>query len=63
MDLGTRLVEVNDLQSLLVLLYCHHLSLLLGLNIVQCTERRHHESGLIISLRQMSFGLLLLLVI
>ena len=35
-------------------------SLLVGLNVVQCTKRRHHESGIIffiISLHQMSFSL------
>ena len=63
-DLGAWFVEVDSLQSLAVSFHRHHLSLLLGLNVVQCTERRHQESGLIIiSLRQMSFSLLLLLAI
>ena len=47
-DLDVRLVEVDSLQSLPVLLHRHHLSLLLGLNVVQCTERRHQVSSIII---------------
>ena len=64
-DLGALFVEVNSLQSLPRPFHRHHLSLLLGLNVVQCTEHRHQESGLIIiiSLRQMSLSLLLLLAI
>ena len=47
-DLGARFIEVDNLQSLAVPFHCHHLSLLLGLNVMQCTERCHQESGLII---------------
>ena len=47
-DLGTRFIEVDSLQSLAVPFHRHHLSLLLGLNAVQCIEHRHQESALII---------------
>ena len=47
-DLGAWFVEVDSLQSLVVPFHRHHLSFLLSLNVVQCTERRHLESGLII---------------
>ena len=47
-DLGARFVEVDSLQSLTVPFHRCHLSLLLGLNVVQCTECRQQESGLII---------------
>ena len=63
--MGTWFIEVDIIQSLDVPFHGRHLSLLLGLNVVQCTERRHQESGLIIiiSLRQMSLILHLPLVI
>ena len=47
-DLGARFVEVDSLQSLAVPFHRHHHSLLLGLNVMQCTKCRHQESGLII---------------
>ena len=64
-DLGAWFIEVDSLQSLLRPFHVHPLSLLLGLNVMQCTECRHQESGLIIiiNLRQMSINLLLLLAI
>jgi len=60
-DLGARLVEVNSLLRLPVLRHRHHLCFLLCLDIVQRTERHHQETGLIVSLRQVSLGLLILL--
>ena len=47
-DMGTWFIEVDSLQSLVVPFHRHHLSLLLGLNVIQCIERCHQESGLII---------------
>ena len=64
-DLGARFIEVDCLQSLDMPFHRRHLYLFFGLNVVQCIEHCHQESGLIliISLRQMSLSLLLLLVI
>ena len=47
-DLGARFVEVDSLQDLPRPFHHHHLFLLLSLNIVQCTEYRHQDSGLIL---------------
>ena len=46
--MGMWFVKVDSLQSFVVPFHRDRLSLLLGLNIVQCTEHRHQESGLII---------------
>ena len=64
-DLGAWFVEVDSLQGLSRSFHRRRLFLLLGLNVVQCIERHHQDSGLtiIISLRQMSLSLLLLLAI
>ena len=47
-DLGARFIEMDSLPNLSRPFHRHHLSLLLGLNVVQCTECRYQESGLII---------------
>ena len=65
-DLGAWFVEVDNLQGLLRSFHRRRLFLLLGLDVLQCTEHCHQDSGLIIiiiSLRQMSLSLLLLLAI
>ena len=64
-DLGAWFVEVDSLQGLPRSFHRRRLFPLLSLDVVQCTERRHQDSGLIliIGLRQMSLSLLLLLAI
>ena len=64
-NLGAWFVEVDSFQGLSRSFHRRHLSLLLSIDVVQCTERRHQDSGLIliIGLRQMSLSLLLLLAI
>ena len=64
-DLGTWFVKVDSLQGLPRSFHCLRLFPLLGLDVVQCTERRHQDSSLIliISLRQMSLSIFLLFAI
>ena len=40
-DLGAWFIEVDSLQSLVVPFHRHHLSLVLGLNVMQCIEHHH----------------------
>ena len=64
-DLGTWFVEVDGLQGLPRSFDRCRLFPLLGLDVVQCTERRNQDSSLIliIGLRQMSLSLLFLLAV